>query len=190
MKVLGICGSLREESNTNKLVQKVAESSGRPYELIYLAKTKVKPCTGCLHCEGNDGTCIVQDGMQEVYDKLLAAQGVILGSPTYRWDISGAVKCFLDRTIALNYRSTASEAQSYTHGRPLAGRPGVAVTTTAGGGHDRALKSLVLFFQASGVNVVGEIAEVVGINDIDDMPDVLQRAEQAGKKLGETLKTG
>ena len=190
MKVLGICGSLREESNTNKLVQKVAESSGCAYELIYLARTKVKPCTGCLHCETNDGRCIVKDSMEEAYDKLLAAQGIILGSPTYRWDISGAVKCFLDRTIALNYRSTASEAQSSTHLRPLAGRPGVAVTTTAGGGHDRALKSLVLFFQASGVNVVGEIAEVVGINDIDDMPDVLHRAEQAGKKLGEILKTG
>lgn len=190
MKVLGICGSLREESNTNKLVQKVAESSGWTYELIYLAKTKVKPCTGCLHCETNGGTCAVQDGMQGVYDKLMAADGIILGSPTYRWDISGAVKCFLDRTIALNYRTTASEVKSFTHRTPLAGRPGVAVTTTAGGGHDRALKSLVLFFQTRGMNVVGKIAEVVGINDIDEMPDVLQRAEEAGKRLGETLKKG
>ena len=190
MKVLGICGSLREESNTNKLVQKVADFSGCSYELIYLAKTKVKPCTGCLHCERNDGTCMVQDGMQEVYDKLMAARGIILGSPTYRWDISGAVKCFIDRTIALNYRTTASDVKSSAYQKPLAGRPGVAVTTTAGGGHDRALKSLVCFFQISGVNVVGEIAEVVGINDIDDMPAVLLRAEEAGKKLGETLKRG
>jgi multimeric flavodoxin WrbA len=190
MKVLGICGSLREESNTNKLVKKVAEFSGCAYELIYLAKTKVKPCTGCLHCETNDGVCTVQDGMQEVYDKLLAAHGIILGSPTYRWDISGAVKCFLDRTIALNYRTTASGVKSSTYQRPLAGRPGVAVTTTAGGGHDRALQSLVYFFKISGMNVVGKIAEVVGINDIDDMPDVLQRTEEVGKKLGETLKKG
>jgi multimeric flavodoxin WrbA len=171
-------------------VQKIAETSGCAYELIYLAKTKVKPCIGCLHCETNDGNCTVQDGMQEVYGKLLATDGIILGSPTYRWDISGAVKCFLDRTIALNYRSIPSEGTSSTHQRPLAGRPGVAVTTTAGGGHDRALKSLVLFFQTSGMNVVGKIAEVVGINDIDDMPDVLQRAEVAGKKLGATLKNG
>jgi multimeric flavodoxin WrbA len=187
MKVLGICGSLREESNTNKLVQKVAESSACAYELIYLAKTKVKPCTGCLHCEKNNGTCIVHDGMQEVYDKLLSAHGLILGSPTYRWDISGAVKCFLDRTIALNYRKSTADVKSYTHQQPLAGRPCVAVTTTAGGGHDRALKSLALFFQASKMNIVGEIAEVVGINDIDDMPEVLHRAEEAGKKLGESL---
>ena len=183
MKVLGMCGSLREESNTNKLVQKVAEFSGCEFELIYLAKTKVKPCTGCLHCEANDGTCIVQDGMQEIYDKMLAAHGIILGSPTYRWDISGAVKCFMDRTIALNYRTTASDIASSIHRRPLAGRPGVAITTTAGGGQDRALKSLTQFFQISRMSVVGEIAEVVGINDIDDMSEVLQRAEETGKKL-------
>lgn len=190
MKVLGICGSLREESNTNKIVKKVAEFSGCEFELIYLTKTKVKPCTGCLQCEKNNGNCIVQDGMQELYDKLLYANGIILGSPTYRWDISGAVKCFMDRTIALNYRSITSGANSYTGQRPLAGRPCVAITTTAGGGHKRALKSLTLFFQISRMNVVGELAEVVGINDIDDMPEVLQRAEEAGKKLGETLRKG
>ena len=190
MKVLGICGSLREESNTNKIVKKVAESSGYEFELIYLTKTKVKPCTGCLHCEKNNGNCIVQDGMQDVYDKLLSANGIILGSPTYRWDISGAVKCFMDRTIALNYRSVTSDTNNYTGRRPLAGRPCVAITTTAGGGHKRALKSLILFFQISKMNIVGELAEVVGINDIDAMPDVLQRAEKAGKKLGETLSKG
>ena len=190
MKVLGICGSLREESNTNKIVKKVAEFSGCAFELIYLTKTNVKPCTGCLHCEKNNGTCIVQDGMQAVYDKLLYADGIILGSPTYRWDISGAVKCFMDRTIALNYRNSTSAAQSYMGQRPLAGRPCVAITTTAGGGHERALKSLILFFQISRMNIVGEIAEVVGINDIDAMPGVLHRAEEAGKKLGETLRKG
>ena len=190
MKVLGICGSLREESNTNKIVKKVAEFSGCAFELIYLTKTNVKPCTGCLHCEKNNGTCIVQDGMQAVYDKLLSAHGIILGSPTYRWDISGAVKCFLDRTIALNYRGISSGTNSSTGQRPLAGRPAVAITTTAGGGHKRALKSLTLYFQINRMNVVGELAEVVGINDIDDMPEVLQRTEEAGKKLGETLRKG
>lgn len=37
------------------------------------------------------------------------------------------------------------------------------------------------------MNVVGELAEFVGINDIDDMPELLQRAEEAGTKPGEAL---
>ena len=188
MKVLGICGSLREESNTNKLVKKVAEWSGCTFELIYLTTTKVKPCTGCLQCAQNYGTCTVQDGMEALYDKLLYAHGLILGSPTYRWDISGAVKCFMDRTLALNYRGITSDGNRHAGEGPLAGRPCVAITTTAGGGHKRTLKSLKLFFQASKMNVVGELAEVVGVNDIDDMPEVLQRAEEVGTKLGEVLR--
>ena len=187
MKVLGICGSLREDSNTNKIVKKVAECSGCDFELIYLIHADVKPCTGCLQCMQNNGQCIIKDGMQELYDNLFHADAIILGSPTYRWDISGAVKCFIDRTIALNYRGSTSSTNGYRGKKPFAGRPCVAVTTTAGGGHQRALKSLNLFFQINEMKVVGDIAEVVGINDIDDMPEVLQRAEEAGKKLGEFL---
>ena len=187
MKVLGICGSLREESNTNKIVKKVAEFSGCAFELIYLTKTNVKPCTGCLHCEKNNGTCIVQDGMQAVYDKLLYADGIILGSPTYRWDISGAVKCFMDRTIALNYRNSTSGAHSYMGQRPLAGRPAVGVITAGETGHEWAMETLRHHFEINQMNVVGEIVEVVGMNDVNAMPDVMERAEMVGKKLGEML---
>ena len=42
--------------------------------------------------------------MQAVYDKLLAADGFIIGGPTYFMDISGAVKDFIDRTMAVKYR--------------------------------------------------------------------------------------
>jgi hypothetical protein len=38
------------------------------------------------------------------------------------------------------------------------------------------------------LNLVAKIAEVVGMNDVDDMPEVLTRAEEAGKKLGEALR--
>ena len=188
MKVLGICGSLREESNTNKIVKKVAECSGCEFDLVYLAHTEIKPCTGCLQCMKNNGQCPIEDGMQEVYDRLLHADGIILGSPTYRWDIAGAVKCFIDRTIALNYRGIIYDTDDYRGKKPFAGRSSVAVTTTAGGGHQRALKSLNLFLQANEMKVVGEIAEVLGVNDIDDMPEVLQRAEEAGKALGAALR--
>jgi len=40
------------------------------------------------------------------------------------------------------------------------------------------------------LNLVAKIAEVVGMDDVDDMPEVLKRAQEAGKKLGEALKKG
>jgi multimeric flavodoxin WrbA len=61
MKVLGICGSFRNESNTNRIVQKVAESTGCEFELVYLGKVDVQPCTGCLSCMWENGRCAVKD---------------------------------------------------------------------------------------------------------------------------------
>jgi multimeric flavodoxin WrbA len=189
MKILCVCGSFREESNTNKIVQKVAESSGCEFELVLLSKVKVKPCTGCLTCMTNQGQCVIEDGMQQLYEKMLAANAIVLGAPTYRMDISGGAKCFIDRTIALYFRGIGPDAEIEHLGkRPLAGKPAVAVTTTAGVGHERAEETIRIYFEINKMNVVAELPEVVGINDVDDMPEVLQRAEKAGQKLGAALR--
>lgn len=190
MKILGICGSLRDDSNTNKLVKKVAEASGCEYELIYLAQREIKPCTGCAHCMMNDGECIIKDGMQDLYDKLLSADALVVGSPTYFLDVSGAVKCFIDRNMALYYRGIGPDAEIEVLGkRPLSGKPAVSVTTVAGGGHERTRETLKMFLDyCHKMKIVAELAEPVGMNDVYDMPDVMMRAEEAGKKLGEALK--
>ena len=74
MKILAIGGSLREESNTNKLVKKVVEATGEEYEFIELKNMNIKPCTGCMECMMNEGQCPIDDDMLEVYDKLMAAE--------------------------------------------------------------------------------------------------------------------
>ena len=40
------------------------------------------------------------------------------------------------------------------------------------------------------MNIVAKLAEVVRMGDVDDLPEALQRAEEAGKKLGKALKQG
>ena len=39
--------------------------------------------------------------MQELYDKLLAADGIIFGSPVYFYGMTAQAKAIIDRTIAL-----------------------------------------------------------------------------------------
>jgi len=190
MKILGICGSFREESNTNKLVKKVAEASGCEYELIYLGQKEIKPCTGCANCMMCDGICIQKDDMQEIYEKLLQADALIVGAPTYFLDVSGAVKCFMDRNMALYYRGIGPDAEIAVLGkRPLSGKPAVSITTVAGAGHERTKETLKLFLDyCHKMKIVAELAEPVGMNDVADMPEVMKRAEDAGKKLGAALK--
>ena len=191
MKILAICGGLREESNTNKLVKKIAEASRCNYETAELGKLEIKPCTGCSECMMNEGKCPIEDDMQDLYGKLLDADAIILGSPTYFMNISGAVKCFIDRSLALYYRGIGpmyDPAMPFMGQRPLAGKFGVVVTTVAGVGHEKTIEELALCMGSSHrLNLVDKIAEAIGMKDVDDMPEVTKRAEDAGKKLGEAL---
>jgi multimeric flavodoxin WrbA len=192
MAIVAVCGSLRDESNTNKLVKKVAEASGFDYELINLSGMEIKPCTGCGACIMNEGTCIINDDMNPLCDKLMKADALIIGSPTYYMDVSGAIKCFIDRSMPIFYRGVGPDYSPdlpVLGKRPLAGKPAVTVTTVAGSGHERTKETLKIF--VDGINkmqLAAEIAEAIGMNDVDDMPEVMKRAEEAGQKLGKMLK--
>lgn len=189
MKILGICSSMREMSNTNKIVERIARASGKEYELIYFNNMDIRSCTGCYNCMMSEGKCAVNDDMQKLYEKILNCSAMIFGAPTYYLDVSGIAKCFIDRTMALYYRGIGPDAEMEVLGkRLLAGKPAVAVTTVAGDGHKRAIETLKLYFEINRMNVVGELAEIVGMGDVDDMPEIIKRAENMGKTLASALK--
>lgn len=192
MRIVAVCGSFREESNTNKLVRKVAEAAGCECECIELGALDIKPCSGCSACMMNEGVCPIDDDMQAVYARLLAADGFIIGGPTYFMDISGAVKNLIDRTMAVKYRDIGpayNEDMPWLGTVPFNDKPAVLVVTTAGGFHDRAIESLKLAFDdCHRMRIVDRVAEVVGMGDVDEMPECLERARAAGEKLAAALK--
>lgn len=99
MKILGIVGSKRKKGNTYHLVERAlkgAESKGAQTELIYLGDYSINGCIGCEGCK-ESFTCVINDDMQKLYPLLLEADGLILGSPTYFYDVSADVKAFIDR---------------------------------------------------------------------------------------------
>lgn len=105
MKVLGISCSLRKGSNTEILVEEAlvgAREVGAEAELLSLIGKEIKPCDGCFSCE-KTGKCHIKDDMQPIYEKLLEADGIIIGTPVYFWFMAGQTKVLLDRTIALEY---------------------------------------------------------------------------------------
>jgi len=192
MKILAICGGMRDESNTNKLVRKVAESSGCEYEIADLGKLEIKPCTGCAECMMNEGACPIQDDMQALYHKMLDAGAIVIGSPTYYMNVSGVVKCLIDRSLALYYRGIGPQYDPnmpFMGQRPLAGKPGVLVTTVAGAGHEKTMEVLTLCMgESHRMNIIDKIAVVIGMNDVADMPEMMKLAEEAGKMQGSALK--
>lgn len=105
MKVLGISCSPRKGGNTEILVCEAlagAKEEGASVELLRIHEMKIAPCDGCTTCH-QSGECRIKDDMQKVYQKLLAADGIILGSPVYFWSVSAQAKLFMDRTYALRF---------------------------------------------------------------------------------------
>lgn len=191
MGIVAVCGSFREESNTNKLIRTVAEAAGIECDFIELGALNIQPCSGCSMCMMNEGVCPIDDDMQAVYVKLLTADGFIIGGPTYFMDISGGVKSFIDRTMAVKYRDIGpayNENMPWLGTVPFNDKPTVLVVTTAGGFHERAIESLKLAFDdCHRMRIVDQVAEIVGMNDVADIPEALGRAREAGKKLAGAL---
>ena len=105
MKILGIVCSPRKEGNTEILVQEAlnaAKDAGAEVELLRISELKITPCDACRTCSKN-GKCWIQDDMQKVYEKLLEADGIIIGSPVYFWTMSAYAKLLIDRTLALRF---------------------------------------------------------------------------------------
>lgn len=103
MKVMGFNGSARKDGNTSVLIQKVfdeLEAEGIETTLVNLGPNSVNGCIACMKChENKDGHCVQKkDALNDWLDEMKRADGIILGSPVYFANLSGQVKCFMDRT--------------------------------------------------------------------------------------------
>ncbi len=103
MKILGIMGSARKGGNTDILLDvalEEAQKNGASVNKISLGNKTIAPCNGCLKCT-TDGNCVIVDDMQEIYEKMLASEGILWATPVYFWSMTGQTKTAMDRTYAL-----------------------------------------------------------------------------------------
>ena len=102
MKVVGFNGSARKDGNTAILINSVFEvlnKAGIETELIQIAGKRIRGCIACYKCKENkDGRCAVDNDMLNAYiEKMVQADGIILGSPTYFTDVTAEMKALIDR---------------------------------------------------------------------------------------------
>jgi len=102
MKVVAFNGSARERGNTYALinmVMKELQEEGIETEIIEMAGKPIHGCRSCFRCFANqDQRCAFkEDAMNEYLEKMIEADGIILGSPTYHGDITSELKALIDR---------------------------------------------------------------------------------------------
>ncbi len=103
IRVLGILGSPRRQSNTEILLDSAlagAVDRGAEVEKVLLSEMDIAPCKEIYACL-EAGRCAIQDDMQFLYEKLLTADHVIFASPIFFYGITAQAKAMVDRCQAL-----------------------------------------------------------------------------------------
>ena len=107
MKILAINGSHRVGQNTGALLQMALDEAatlGAETELVDLAELDIEFCAGCNKCLFKP-MCSINDDMNDLKQKMLEADGIILGSPDYFSNVTARMKNFIDRTRPLHMTS-------------------------------------------------------------------------------------
>lgn len=100
MKVLAINGSARRHGNTARLLEAALaplREAGIETELCELAGQWVRPCRACWACGGRGNCAHGGDPFQALFEKMKAADGLLLGSPVYAANLSANMQALLER---------------------------------------------------------------------------------------------
>ncbi len=158
MKVVIFNGSPRKEGNTHQCLQMVIkelETSGIECEYIWMGMDKIQGCISCYQCAKNkDKRCGVKtDKLNEYLEKMIEADGIILGSPTYFADMTTRMKALIERAGLV----------SKLNGGLLKHKVGAAVVAVRRAGATHVFSSINYFFLISQMFVVGSSYWNLGI---------------------------
>ncbi|SIR18988.1 flavodoxin family protein [Halanaerobium kushneri] len=109
MKILAVIGSPKVKGQGYKVVEKVEKEMKRlgdiDFEYLFLKKANLELCRGCFLCVAKGSKfCPIEDDMAEIKEKIENADGVILSSPGYVYNVSWLMKNFIDRFAYCNHR--------------------------------------------------------------------------------------
>jgi len=182
MKAVAINGSPRRGGNTEILLKQVLApltAAGWDTEFVQLGGREIRGCKACYRCfETKNARCHqTTDDFNECLEKMLSADAIVLGSPTYFTDVSAEMKALLDRAGLV----------AVANGGLLRGKIGAAVVAVRRGGGTHAFDTINHLFLMSGVIVPGSTYWNLGFGL--DKGDVAKDAEAARNMadLGRTI---
>jgi multimeric flavodoxin WrbA/putative sterol carrier protein len=96
--------------------------AGVMVEEIYLAKLKIKTCTGCWHCWMKESGCVFdgKDDFYELFEKVNQADIIVYALPLYIDGMPTILKNYFDRTVRRVYPYICSDTAKMRHPRRIA----------------------------------------------------------------------
>ena len=183
MKILAIVGSPRVNGNTNYLVDQALQAAtekGAVTEKVILSELRLAPCVGHDNCHIQD-SCLQNDDGMVLLKKFCEADGLILASPVYYYDVTAWMKIFIDRNYFL-----------YRHGIKSKARAAGMIVVAGGAGIEDTVKTLKKLLMASTENIARERRFLVTgyagrIGDVQQNSSLVIEARKLGTDLADSL---
>jgi multimeric flavodoxin WrbA len=187
MKVIAFNGSGRKDGNTAILLRRVfgeLESEGIETELIQLAGKKIPGCTACYQCfEHVNKRCVLKnDPVNDYIEKMMGADGILLGSPVYFSDVTAGLKALIER----------SGFVARANGNLFKRKVGAGVVAVRRTGASHTLDSINHFFTITQMIIPGSVYWNVGIGrnigEVEDDQEGLETMTILGRNMAWLLK--
>jgi multimeric flavodoxin WrbA len=190
MKVVAFSGSARKDGNTAILVRHAfseLEKEGIETELVQLSGETIRGCTACYKCFATkDHRCAVStetgDVVNSCIEKMVAADGIIIASPTYFADISAETKALVDRA------GMVARANANCYRRKV----GAAVVAVRRAGAIHAFHSINNFFLISEMIIPGSSYWNIGIGrnigEVEQDEEGMKTMTDLGRNMAWLLK--
>ena len=187
VKVVAFNGSARKDGNTALLIRRVLqvlEAEGIATELIQLAGEQIRGCNACGTCYSTKNKrCVIEDDNVNTYiQKMIEADGIILGSPVYFSMMTPELKALIDRAF---YVARANDDL-------LKRKVGAAVVAVRRAGGIPTFDAINHYFLISQMIVPGSSYWNVGIGrkkgDVANDEEGMETMETLGKNMVWLLK--
>jgi len=182
MKAIAFNGSPRKGGNTEILLRKVLEpisEAGIETELVQIGGKQIRGCIACFKCrENKNSKCAIDSDMvNECIGKMIQADAIILGSPTYFAGMTSEMKALIDRAGFV----------AGSNGRLFARKIGAGVVVHRRGGATSVLDSINHMFLISRMIIPGSTYWNFGVGlakgDVENDAEAMANM----KDLGETI---
>jgi multimeric flavodoxin WrbA len=187
MKVVAINGSARKGGNTaillNYALAEIA-AEGIETELVELHRMNIHGCVVCRQCAANKNRRCGQthDDGNMLIEKMIEADGILLGSPTYVTDVSPEIKALIDRACLV----------SGANGGMFRRKVGAAVVAVRRAGAIHAFDTLNHFFLITEMIVPGSTYWNIGygreIGEVEQDAEGIRTVQTLGRNMAWLLK--
>ena len=184
MKVVAVNGSPRADGNTFILLNLVLQELGNQEietELVQLSGKNLHGCIACYRCfENKDQRCSVKDDFaNDCIERMIGADGIVLGSPTYFSDVTAEIKALIDRAGFV----------SRANGNLYTNKVGLALAVMRRSGAFHALDTMNHFLLGAEMIVPGRgIAVGRDKGDVEKDEEGVQLVKGLGQRMAWLLK--